>query len=125
MNVNDTECQLIKNQTLTKIDLARHLMPRYDLCFEQVKTNEIRWPCLDNFMFKLLPFMSEIFVQDGMCRTLAYPRRQSSLRMISMFPRHIKWAEFQQLKLTNAAKIIKVMLSLEKTVTPKNYLVTH
>ena len=52
---------------------------------------------------QIIALLSEIFVQDGTCRTLAYLRHQSSLCIIRMFPRHLKW-ELQRLKLTNKEK---------------------
>ena len=97
--MNDEEHPLVENAMLSKIDVARRLIPKYDLYYKQYKRNKIKWPCLDNFMFSLLPFLSEIFAQDGIHRTSAYPAHQTSLYLLKLFPRCSKWAQHQHEKL--------------------------
>ena len=67
------------------MDLARLAIPKYDEHYDQCKRNKFRWKHIDNFIFKLLPFLREFFVQDDMCRTLAYTAHQTSLHVITFY----------------------------------------
>ena len=107
IDVNDEEHPLVENTTLSKMDLAQRLIPKYDDYCKKCKKSKVKWPCLDNFMFRLLPFLSEIFVQDGVCRTPAYPAHQTSLHSLKVFTRHAKWAKHQREKLMKKADELK------------------
>ena len=59
VNVNDADFSLIENQTLSNMGIAR--MPTHDEPCNQCKNNKLKWQCLDNFLFELLPLICEIF----------------------------------------------------------------
>lgn len=107
INANDEELPLVEQRISSKMDIARMLTPKYDDHCKQCKSNLVQWPCLDNFMFHLLPFLSEIFVQDGTHRTLAYPTHQTSLHLLKTFPRYAKWAQHQRNKIIKQAESLK------------------
>ena len=65
VNVNNEEYPLVENATLSKMDIARRLTPKHDEHSEQCKRNAVKWPCLDNFIFHLLPFLSEVLFKTG------------------------------------------------------------
>ena len=108
IDANDEEHPFIKNSILSKMDVARILIPKYDYYGEKCKNNNVNWHCLDNFMFRLLPFLSEIFVRDEIYRTPAYPVHQTSLCLLKVFPRCAKWAHYQRENLTKKAEGLKL-----------------
>ena len=67
------------------------LAPKCDEYYNQCENNKVKWPCLGNFLFKLLPFMCETFVQDRISQTPVRPTHDTSLCLINVFPRLMAW----------------------------------
>ena len=86
------------------MDVAQRITPKYNDYCEQLKKNKVKWPYLDDFMFRLLTFLSGIFVLHRIYRTPASPAHQTSLRLLKAFPRHTKWAQHQRDALIKNAK---------------------
>ena len=49
IEVHDTDYPLVENRTLSKMDITRMLMPKYDKQYNQCKNNKVKWPCLEIF----------------------------------------------------------------------------
>jgi hypothetical protein len=69
-----------------------------------------KWACGQQFLFKVLPLLARLFVQDGIYRTVAYPNHTTTLMLMNAFgqERYTPWAEKQRQKVSDLrSKVIQ------------------
>jgi hypothetical protein len=75
------------------------LVPNYTQYFDQYSNSKVQWECGSNFLFKILSFLANSLVTDGIFWIEILPNHPVSVFLKNSFPCYVKWVSRQQEKL--------------------------